>query len=150
MKVKFISTIIVVLQVFLASQSINAQTDKPRYICGKHRGVLATKAVMPDGEEAVILTYSSGVFEGAGFSDQKRCEEIASRFQYFNDLREMDFLTVGKINGQDVICVTRQERGECSKDLKWQGLLFTIPPGVNAIQTLRTLELLRVRSVGFN
>ncbi|MBD2148532.1 hypothetical protein H6F44_00055 [Pseudanabaena sp. FACHB-1277] len=126
----------------IADQSVNAQS-KTKFVCGTDQGKPATLAVMPDGTEAPIIRYSSGAFEGAGFSNQRRCEEISSRFQYFNDLREIDFMTIGRINGQSVICVTRSEGGDCSRDLKSEGLLITVRPGVNPRVTLE--ELINVR-----
>ncbi|OIP70205.1 MAG: hypothetical protein AUK48_13820 [Oscillatoriales cyanobacterium CG2_30_44_21] len=126
----------------ITAQSVNAQS-KTKFVCGSDQGKPATLAVMPDGGQAAIIRYSSGAFEGAGFSNQRRCEEISSRFQYFNDLQEIDFMTIGRINGQSVICVTRSEGGDCSRDLKSEGLLITVRPGVNPRVTLE--ELINVR-----
>lgn len=129
----------------IAAQSVNAQS-RTKFICGSDQGRPATLAILPDGGQAPIIRYSSGAFERAGFSDQKRCEEVSARFQYFNDLRENDFMTTGKINGQNVICVTRREGGDCSRDLKSEGLLITVRPGVDPNVTLQELVNVRVQA----
>ena len=139
---KCISLTIVMLPLLLAAQLTNAES-KTRFVCGEDNGAPATLAVLPDGTKAPIIRYTSGAFAAAGFSNQKRCEEISMRFQYFNDRGELDFITLGKINGQNVICVTRQEGGDCSRDLKSDGLLFTIRPGTNPYTTIT--ELLNAR-----
>jgi hypothetical protein len=142
---RFISTAIATLPILLASQASSAE-QAPRFVCGNDQGVPATQAVLPDGTKATIIRYVSGAFERAGFSDQKRCEEISARFQYYNEQREIDFMTVGRINGQNVICVTRQEGGDCSRDLKSEGLLITTRPSVNPRTTLTQLIDVRLQA----
>ena len=139
---KFLSIGISILPIFLAAQPSNAK-EKTRFVCGSDQGVPATLAISPDGKSVPVIRYVSESFERAGYSAQKRCEEISARFQYYNERRELDFMTVGKINGQNVICVTRQAGGDCSRDLKSEGLLITTRPGVNPRTTLA--ELIDVR-----
>lgn len=142
---RFISATIAILPLLLGVQSSNAES-KTRFVCGEDKGEPATLAILPDGTKAPIIRYVSGAFTSAGFSDQKRCDEISARFQYFNDLREIDFMTVGKINGQNVICVTRKEGADCSRDLKSEGLLITVRPGVNPNTTLSQLINVRLQA----
>ena len=142
---KFISMGIAILPIFLAAQPSNAE-GKPRFACGSDQGVPATLAISSDGTSVPVIRYVSNAFESAGFSAQKRCEEISARFQYYNEQREIDFMTIGKINGQNVICVTRQEGGDCSRDLKSEGLLITTRPGVNPRTTLAQLIDVRLQA----
>jgi len=142
---KYISMGIAILPIFLAAQPSNAE-GKPRFACGINQDVPATLAILADGTSVPVIRYKSNAFESAGFSAQKRCEEISDRFQYYNERREIDFMTVGKINGQNVICVTRQEGGDCSRDLKSEGLLITIRPGVNPRTTLTQLINVRLQA----
>ena len=127
------------------AQSANAQS-KTKFVCGSDQGKPTTLAILPDGGKVPIIRYTSGTFEQAGFSNQKRWEEVSTRFQYFNDLREIDFMTTGKINGQNVICVTRREGGDCSRDLKSEGLLITVRPNVNPNVTLQQLVNVRLQA----
>ncbi len=143
--IKFSGIGLVALPFFLFAQTANAQA-KTRFACGVDKNVPATVAILPDGTQAPIIRYVSGAFEQAGYSNQKRCEEISERFQYYNDRKEIDFMTTGRINGQNVICVTRQEGGDCSRDLKSEGLLITVRPGVNPQTTLEQLINVRVQA----
>lgn len=142
---RFISAAIAILPIFLSAQPSNAES-KARFACGTDQGVPATLAILPDGTQATIIRYVSGAFNDAGFSDQKRCEEISARFQSYNEQREIDFMTVGKINRENVICVTRKEGGDCSRDLKSEGLLITVRPGVNPRTTLAQLIDVRLQA----
>jgi len=142
---KFLSIGISILPIFLAAQPSNAK-EKTRFVCGSDQGVPATLAISPDGKSVPVIRYVSESFERAGYSAQKRCEEISARFQYYNERRELDFMTVGKINGQNVICVTRQAGGDCSRDLKSEGLLITTRPGVNPRTTLQQLIAVRLQA----
>lgn len=139
------SITIVMLPLLLAGQPTNAES-KTRFVCGEDQGVPTTLAILPNGTKAPIIRYASSAFAGSGFSNQKRCEEISMRFQYFNDRGELDFITVGKINGQNVICVTRQLGGGCSRDLKSNGLLLTIRPGINPKTVLTDLIDVRIQA----
>ncbi len=136
---------IAILPLLFAAQPSHAES-KPRFACASDQGVPATVAILPDGTQATIIRYVSGAFKDAGFSDQKRCEEVSARFQYYNDKNEIDFMTVGRINGQNVICVTRQDGGDCSRDLKSEGLLITTRPGVNPRTTLTQLIDVRLQA----
>jgi hypothetical protein len=135
---QYISITIVMLPLLLVAQPTNSES-KTRFVCGKVQGIPATLAILPSGTQAPIIRYASSAFAGSGFSNHKRCEEISMRFQYFNDRGELDFITVGKINGQNVICVTRQIGGGCSRDLKSEGLLLTVRPGINPKTVLTQL-----------
>jgi hypothetical protein len=144
---KLIFTAIAFLPLLLTVQPLQAQESQPRFVCGNDdEGSPATLVMLPDGSSRTVIRYVSGAFEKAGYSNQKRCEEISDRFQYFNQNREIDYMAVGKINGQSVICVTRQEGGDCSRDLKGEGLLITTRPGVNPSKTLADLINVRMEA----
>jgi len=142
---KFLSIGISILPIFLAAQPSNAK-EKTHFVCGSDQGVPATLAISPDGKSVPVIRYVSESFERAGYSAQKRCEEISARFQYYNERRELDFMTVGKINGQNVICVTRKEGGDCSRDLKYEGLLIAVSPFANPRITLEQLIATRLQA----
>ncbi|MFZ4558260.1 MAG: COP23 domain-containing protein [Pseudanabaena sp.] len=145
---KLVRVVIAILPVLMTVQSLQAQEEsQPRFVCGKDdQGSPATLVMLPDGSSQTVIRYVSGAFENAGFSNQKRCEEISDRFQYFNEKREINYMAVGKINGQSVICVTRQEGGDCSRDLKGEGLLITTRPGINPSKTLADLINVRMEA----
>ena len=144
---KLVRAITAILPVLLIGQPLQAQETQPRFTCGKDdQGSPATLVILPDGSSTTIIRYVSGAFEKAGYSNQQRCEEISERFQYYNEKREIDHMTVGKINGQSVICVTRQEGGDCSRDLKGEGLVITTRPGIPPTKTLADLINVRVQA----
>jgi hypothetical protein len=66
------------------------------------------------------------------YTPESRCSEVTERFEALSSLDSLDYLTTGRINGENVIC-SAGENGDCNRDLPEQGLLFTItgnrPPG---------------------
>jgi hypothetical protein len=59
---------------------------------------------------------------GNFISPQERCEAISPRFQKAYESGTLQFITNGMMNGQPVICTTRENGGAC------QTLLMTLRP----------------------
>ena len=115
-----------------------AQTDGPQttqFVCTSSDGVPATVARTPGGDVPVILWKYTGF---RGYTPQQRCLEVSNRFQRFYDNGTLKFMATGRMNRENVVCVTERESAPCS------GLLFTLRPRVNPNDTLK--ELLAVRN----
>ncbi|MDJ0592136.1 MAG: COP23 domain-containing protein [Pleurocapsa sp. MO_226.B13] len=81
-----------------------------------------------------IVTWNQETFSDAGFDPQKRCETVSPRFQEAYANQSLKFLTHGIMNGQSVICTSRQVGGEC------QTLLLTLLPENDPLQILEQLS----------
>lgn len=117
--------------------SDNSRTKPVNFVCAKSNDAPVTLARTPRGDIAVIR-WASGFFSGAGFTPQKRCEEVSSRFQTYHSNGTLKYLTTGRVNNQPVIC-TAQNRGSGCRDV-----LITLEPEDNPNQVLR--QLLSIRS----
>lgn len=120
-----------------AQSSDNSTTKRVNFVCGKSNDAPATVARTPRGDIAVIR-WVSGFFSGAGFTPQKRCQEVSSRFQTYHSHGTLKYLTTGWLNNQPVICTAQKQGGGCSD------VLFTLEPGDDPNQVLR--QLLSIRS----
>ena len=113
-----------------------------RFVCGSSGGAPATQAVTRDGKTVTVIRWTSSVFDGAGWSQERRCQEVSSRFEEFRRSDRLRYITTGRINGQPVICTTPSNGGACD------GLLYTLKPGQDPTATLRTLLDIRVKARG--
>ncbi len=98
----------------------------------------ATIAVAGGKKTNPLITYNNPVFSGSGFTPQRRCQEISGRLETAvanngGKLRGL-LLTVGEVNGYDVICYVNNNQSGCNS----RNLLMTLPPGTNPGETLAT------------
>lgn len=99
----------------------------------------ATIAVAGGKKTNPLITYNNPVFSGSGFTPQRRCQEISERLEtaVANNGGKLKglLLTVGEVNGYDVICYVNNNQSGCNKS----NLLMTLPSGTNPGKTLATL-----------
>jgi hypothetical protein len=118
-----------------------ANPQKLSFYCGTSQGSPATLA--KSGSRVVpIIRWSSDAFSDSGFSPERRCQEVSKRFQTYYDDGSLSFITTGRMNGQNVVCVARSHGGPCA------GLLFTLKPGANPTQVINQLFNIRTRASG--
>ena len=143
MKNKFLSLVIFSLSFITFSQLdlSPAQAQTRRFSCVTTDGIPTTVAQTARGNVPVIK-WVSKEFDGAGWTPKRRCEEVSDRFQKFHQSGELNFLTTGKINGQQVVCVTSENGSDC------RGLLVTIRPTSTPSKTLQKLMDIRVGATG--
>jgi hypothetical protein len=101
----------------------------PSFNCAQIDGGPATIAKSARNGEVVMIKWTKDM---GSWSPQSRCEAVSARFQDHYNNKTLRFLTSGKINGQNVICVAQNKFGGCLPN----GLLFTIKPADNAPKLL--------------
>jgi hypothetical protein len=109
------------------------------FVCSTLSGVPTTLASMPNGQQVPVIRWTSNVFDGAGWTPERRCKEVSARFDTFNRQGRLTFLTTGRINNQPVICTAPSDGAACD------GLLYTLKPGQSATSTLRKLLDVRLK-----
>lgn len=120
----------------------NAASNTRGFVCGSSGGTPSTNAIKTDGKQVPVIRWTSNVFDSAGWSPERRCQEVSARFdQYFKEGR-LTYLTTGRVNGVPVICTAQSRGGACD------GLLYTLKPGQNATATLQNLLEIRVKARG--
>ncbi|MEG5052766.1 MULTISPECIES: COP23 domain-containing protein [unclassified Microcoleus] len=113
------------------------------FFCGMSSdGVPTTFANTPRGTVQVVK-WTSEHFTDAGYSPERRCQEVSSRFQSFKNRGQLNSLTAGYLNGQPAICV-----GDGNPPCTSEKLLFTLKPGANAAARLQQLFDIRSGASG--
>lgn len=117
-----------------AGEVINLPSPQQRvevnYVCqDSGDGTFATVAKTSIGD-IQLINWSKNI--STEYTPESRCVEVTERFESLSNLDSLDYLTTGRINGENVIC-SAGDNGDCNRDLPEQGLLFTItgdrPPG---------------------
>ena len=122
--------------------SAQAGVSARSFVCSSAAGAPATNVVTGDGRQVPVIRWTSSVFSDAGWSQQRRCQEVSSRFDGFLKQGRLSYITTGRMNGQPVICTAGSRGGACD------GLLFTLKPGQDATATLKNLLEIRVKARG--
>lgn len=113
-----------------------------RFVCGSVGGVPTTEAITRDGRQVSVIRWTSRVFSGSGWSAERRCQEVSSRFEQFRQQGRLRYITTGRMRGQSVLCTAQSRSGGCD------GLLYTLKPGQDPSVTLARLLELRVKARG--
>jgi Circadian oscillating protein COP23 len=89
-----------------------------------------------------MIRWKSTFFKNSAddFMPMNRCTEVSRRFQDFYNQGILSYLTTGKMNAQNVICVAEEYGGPCS------GLLLTLEPKDDPQQVLQELMNVRTRA----
>ncbi len=82
------------------------------------------------GGQELWIKWVSDYFSGSGWTPTRRCAEVSQRLEDYRVRRELDFVTIGVMNNQPVICTATQDQGPCV------GLIYTLKPDQDPIATL--------------
>lgn len=119
-----------------------ARVQARSFVCSTSAGAPATNVVTQNGQQVPLIRWTSSVFNDAGWTPERRCQEVSNRFNDYFRQGRLDFITTGRMNGLPVICTARSNGGACD------GLLFTLKPGQNASRTLQDLFSVRTKARG--
>ncbi|OCR02954.1 hypothetical protein BCD67_08280 [Oscillatoriales cyanobacterium USR001] len=116
------------------AQPTQAQTSPRTFYCGMSQGKPATLVRTVRGPMTMVIWINED-FTASGWTPERRCQEISSRFQRFNTSGLLKVLKAGNIGGQPVICAASSNSSPCSN----KTVLITLPAGTNANETLDRL-----------
>jgi len=123
----------------LAGPAAAAATN---FSCGSNNGVPATVVSTDDGRSVPLIRWTSNVFDAAGWTPERRCQEVSQRFETYRQQGRLTFITTGRINGLPVICTAPSTSANCD------GLLYTLKPGHDPALALRRLLDVRFKARG--
>ncbi len=104
--------------------------------CRYQSGLPTTVFRDVQGQDETWIHWSSSYYERAGYSNAERCEQVSARLNRQYVRQQLNYITVGMMNGERVICVASVFNGRC---LESDGLIFTLKPGQDAVGTLMRL-----------
>lgn len=126
----------------LALLQAPAHAAATSFSCQISAGLPTTIASTDSGNTVSVIRWTSNAFEGAGWTPQRRCEEVSQRFETYRRQNRLTYITTGRINGLPVICTTATDGGACD------GLLYTLKPGQDPTLALQRLFDVRTKARG--
>jgi hypothetical protein len=124
-------------------------TSSARFFCGKSRNPVTgnempTTIARTQRGNVLMIYWKSTVFVNKlnDFTPENRCLEVSRRFQTFYSQGTLSYLTTGKINDQNVICIAQEYGGAC------KGLLLTLESKDDPQAILRDLMDIRINAKG--
>lgn len=122
---------------------VNKQQVKSsvQYRCMDREGLPATVAYTSRGA-IELIRWQNDYFSASNYTPARRCQEVSTRFQHHSDANNLRFISTGKINNYNVICIS-EKTGACKPD----GLLITLQADDNPEDVLRNLFSLDARRV---
>ncbi len=112
-----------------------------QYRCMDREGLPATVAYTSRGA-IELIKWQNDYFSASNYTPTRRCQEVSTRFQHHSDVNNLRFISTGKINNYNVICIS-EKTGDC----KPNGLLITLQADDNPEDVLRNLFSLDARRV---
>ena len=138
------TTAIALSSLTVVSQPSDAQSlpKETGFWCSTSNGVPATVYQNPQGAVEPWIEWTSDYFSGSGYNPTTRCQLVSQRLETYRRNRVLKYITVGQMNGQNVICTANQVNGIC------QNLIYTLRPGQDPIGSLYNLLAWRQGQVG--
>jgi hypothetical protein len=121
-----------------STPTVSTTGSSTKFQCISSDSAFATIAVAGNKKTNPLITYNSSFFSGSGFTPERRCREISERLETAvakngGKLKGL-LLTVGEVNGLNVICYVNNNQSACTK----RNVLMTLLPGNNPGETLAT------------
>lgn len=119
----FASILVAFATTAMPALSQSKPAKKVEYFCQTSNGIPVTFARTPK-ETVEMIRWQSRFFSRSGYTPDQRCQEVTVRFQKHSDQGNLRYITTGKINNQNVMCVAPNKGGGCRAD----GLILTFEP----------------------
>ncbi|MEA5552574.1 COP23 domain-containing protein [Anabaena cylindrica UHCC 0172] len=112
------------------------------FYCDRSTGVPVTVYQNSQGITEPWIKWTSNHFRYSGYDPLTRCQEVSGRLETYRRNKQLKLITVGRMNGQNVVCTASQVNGRC------EGLIFTLKRGQDAVKTLTNLLAWREGQAG--
>ncbi|WP_144051455.1 COP23 domain-containing protein [Geminocystis herdmanii] len=138
MNKKLITTLVSGISITLGTLTLNMPSSNARpsshtFACANVQGTPATVARRGTEQVTMIRWSKNDGYFGDGWTPQKRCEHVSTKFQEYAQQGNLRYITHGVKNGYPIICVAKTEGGNCV----WQ--LFTLRKSDNPRQKVSRL-----------
>jgi len=104
------------------------------FFCGVSSDGIPTTFASTRRGTVQVVKWNSEFFSDSGYTPERRCQEVSSRFQNHYNRGQLNFLTAGYLNGQPAICAGNSNP-PCTSDK----LLFTLKPGSDAAARIQQI-----------
>lgn len=122
--------------------SVAQSAGQSGFFCDTSSGTPVTLYQNRQGGVEPWIRWTSDYFSGSGYTPVQRCQEVSGRLETYRRNGQLKFITVGRMNNQNVICTASQINGRC------EGLIYTLKPRQDAIRTLNNFLAWREGQAG--
>ena len=137
--IKIMTGITVCASTLTISASVKASSDK--YSCIEVDSIYGIYSSTERGK-INFLNFTRDVSQD--WSIERRCSEVAKRFQRFYDSGVLRFIGADRVNNEPVLCAVVEEGTPCNSG----NVLVTLPPQIDPVEGARKLMNLRGLAVG--
>lgn len=148
-KQQLLTKILGAIAIALSSMTVNSQPSyalpvpgESGFWCSTSSGVPITVYQNRQGAIEPWIEWASDYFSGSGYDPITRCQLVSQRLEIYRRNRQLKYITVGQMNGQNVICTANQLNGVC------QNLIYTLRRDQDPIGSLYNLLAWRQGQVG--
>jgi len=126
------------------SDGSNAQPapSQSGFWCDTSSGTPSTLYRNLQGGVEPWIRWTSNTFAASGWDPLTRCQEVSARLETYRRQKRLNYITIGRMNNLNVICTASQVNGRC------EGLIYTLKPGQDPIQTLNNFLAWREGQAG--
>jgi Circadian oscillating protein COP23 len=148
-KQQLLTKILGATAIALSSLTVDAQPSHalPRpgesgFWCNTSTGTPVTVYQNRQGAIEPWIEWASDYFSASGYDPITRCQLVSQRLEIYRRNRQLKYIAVGQMNGQNVICTASQINGVC------QNLIYTLRRDQDPIGALYNLLAWRQGQVG--
>jgi hypothetical protein len=103
-----------------ASSQSQPNLGQGGFVCDTSTGEPVTVYQNPQGFREPWIRWNSNFFSSSGYDPLTRCQQVSQRLENYNRNRQLNYVTVGVVNNQKVICTSSRVNGPC------EGLIYTL------------------------
>jgi serine protease Do len=103
-----------------ASSQSQPNLGQGGFVCDTSTGEPVTVYQNPQGFREPWIRWNSNFFSSSGYDPLTRCQQVTQRLENYNRNRQLNYVTVGVVNNQKVICTSSRVNGPC------EGLIYTL------------------------
>lgn len=103
-----------------ASSQSQPNLGQGSFVCDTSTGEPVTVYQNPQGFREPWIRWNSNFFSSSGYDPLTRCQQVSQRLENYNRNRQLNYVTVGVVNNQKVICTSSRVNGPC------EGLIYTL------------------------
>lgn len=103
-----------------ASSQSQPNLGQGGFVCDTSTGEPVTVYQNPQGFREPWIRWNSNFFSSSGYDPLTRCQQVSQRLENYNRNRQLNYVTVGVVNNQKVICTSSRVNGPC------EGVIYTL------------------------
>lgn len=103
-----------------ASSQSQPNLGQGGFVCDTSTGEPVTVYQNAQGFREPWIRWNSNFFSSSGYDPLTRCQQVTQRLENYKRNRQLNYVTVGVVNNQKVICTSSRVNGPC------EGLIYTL------------------------